>query len=128
MSRWHRWRGESGSAPLQFVVALPILVLISVSIIQLVLVLHIRSTLTSAATEGARTAALAGSSPDRGIARISSALSGDLSQSTVSSVTIRPRTMFGTHVMETTILAQVPILGILGSVPLVIHGHALAEG
>jgi hypothetical protein len=101
--------------------------MIAVTVIQLVLVLHIRSTLTSAASEGARAAALAGSSPMRGVARIDSALAGDMAGSAVSSVSIRPRNLNGVHVMEATIMARIPILGSLGTVNLLIHGHALAE-
>ncbi len=127
MKRWRPYSSDQGSAPLQFVVALPIFVLISVTIIQLVLVLHIKATLTEAATEGARAAALAGSSPARGVARVNAALAGDISRSAVSSVTIRPRTISGTQLLETTIQARIPIMGVLGTVNLVVRGHALAE-
>jgi hypothetical protein len=118
---------ERGSAPIQFVVALPILVLISLAVIQMVLVLHIRAILTSAAAEGARAAALSGSSPARGVQRIRSALSGDIALSAVDAITIHPRTVSGARVMEATISAHVPIVGLIGSSHLFIYGHALEE-
>ncbi|MEI6230432.1 MAG: TadE/TadG family type IV pilus assembly protein [Actinomycetes bacterium] len=128
MSQWlHRVQSERGSAPIQFVVGLPILVLISLAVIQMVLVLHIRATLTSAAAEGARAAALSGSSPARGVQRIKSALAGDIAQSAVDRVTIRARTLSGARVMEATISAHMPIVGLIGAVQVLIHGHALEE-
>ena len=120
-------RSERGSAPIQFVVGLPILVLISLAVIQMVLVLHIRATLTSAAAEGARAAALSGSSPARGVQRIRSALSGDIALSAVDRITIRSRTLSGARVMEATISAHVPIVGLIGAAGVLIYGHALEE-
>ena len=126
---WPRNRvgSQRGSAPIQFVVGLPILVLISLAVIQMVIVLHVRATLTSAAAEGARAAALSGASPSRGVLRIRSALAGDIALSAVDSITIRPQTVSGTRVMEATISAHVPIVGLIGTAKLVIRGHALTE-
>ena len=118
---------ERGSAPIQFVVALPVLVLISLAVIQMVIVLHIRATLTSAATEGARSAALSGATPARGVQRIRSALAGDIASSAVDSIVIRPQTISGSRVLEATISAHVPFVGMIGTAKLLIRGHALLE-
>lgn len=119
---------DRGSAPVQFVVALPVLVFVSLAVIQMVLVLHIKAVLTSAAAEGARTAALSGSSAARGTQRIKAAVAGDIAGSAVDTISVHSRTLNGADVVEVTIAAHVPIVGLIGSANLIVHGHALVEG
>ena len=54
--------GERGAAVVDFVLVLLVLLPLVIGILQLALVLHVRNTLASAAAEGARHAAVAGSS------------------------------------------------------------------
>lgn len=54
--------GDRGSAPVEFVLVGALLTLLTVSVLQFALALHVRSTLIDAAAEGARHAALADSS------------------------------------------------------------------
>ncbi|WP_084039443.1 TadE/TadG family type IV pilus assembly protein [Demequina sp. NBRC 110053] len=55
---------QRGSATVEFVLVGSLVVLLGLALVQLVLALHVRNTLTSSAYEGARTAAQA----DRGLA------------------------------------------------------------
>ncbi|RIJ01598.1 pilus assembly protein, partial [Clavibacter nebraskensis] len=53
-------RDDRGSAPAEFVMVGALLVVLALSVVQLALALHVRTTVLDAAAEGARTAALAG--------------------------------------------------------------------
>ena len=58
--------GQRGAAVVDFVLVMVILVPLFLGIFQLALVLHVRNTLTAAASEGARAAATLDGSPARG--------------------------------------------------------------
>jgi hypothetical protein len=59
-----RPRGERGSAVVDFVLVLVVLVPLFLGIVQVALVLHVRNTLTAAASEGARYGATVNRPPD----------------------------------------------------------------
>ena len=61
---------ERGAAVVDFVLVLLVLLPLVIGILQLALVLHVRNTLASAAAEGARHAAVAGSSAPAGRAKV----------------------------------------------------------
>jgi len=56
------WREDRGSSVVEFALVAPLVLAVAVGVLQVVLALHVRSTLTAAAAEGARAGALAGSS------------------------------------------------------------------
>ena len=60
MSTLSRLRGDRGSAVVEFALVTPLLLLVALAVLQVTLALHVRSTLTAAAAEGARAGALAG--------------------------------------------------------------------
>jgi Flp pilus assembly protein TadG len=62
-------RDDRGSAPAEFVMVGALLVVLALSVIQLALALHVRTTVLDAAAEGARTAALAGATRADGVER-----------------------------------------------------------
>ena len=64
MKAWGR--KDSGSAIVDFVLVAPLLIAVALAILQVILVMHVRTVLTSAAAEGARAAALAGADPRAG--------------------------------------------------------------
>ena len=82
--------GERGAAVVDFVLVLLVLLPLVLGILQLALVLHVRNTLASAAAEGARHAAVAGSSAPAGQAKVQDLVDGALSQEFVRSVSVRP--------------------------------------
>lgn len=97
-------------------------------IIHVAVVLHIRNTLTSAATEGARYAATVDRGPEAGVARtraeIRSALAARYADHVSSSTTTRD----GVPVVELRVEADVPPLGLWGpGTHLVVTGHAVEE-
>ena len=124
----HVARPDDGSAVVEFVVVVPLLVLLLLAVVQVGLALHVRSTLVSAAAEGARVAAVAGGDNGVAVRRTREALEATLADGVVESVTSRRRTVSGVASIELEIRARLPLVGLLGPTALVVQGHAVAEG
>lgn len=119
---------ERGAAVVDFVLVLLVLLPLVLGILQLALVLHVRNTLASAAAEGARHAAVAGSSGTAGEAKVQELVDGALSQEFVRSVTVRPASVGGVPGFEAVVEADVAVLGLGGpGVHVRVAGHAVAE-
>lgn len=119
---------ERGAAVVDFVLVLLVLLPLVIGILQLALVLHVRNTLASAAAEGARHAAVAGSSGPAGEAKVQELVSGALSQDFVRSVVVRPVPVGGAPGYEAVVEADVGLLGFGGpGVHVRVAGHAVAE-
>jgi len=111
-----------------FVLVLVVLLPLVLGILHVALVLHVRNTLTSAATEGASDAATIDRGPragaDRTRAEIRSALAGRFAED----VTAVTTTTGGVRVVEVRVVADVPPLGIWGpGTHLEVAGHAVEE-
>ncbi|MFC7362581.1 TadE/TadG family type IV pilus assembly protein [Nocardioides astragali] len=120
--------GERGAAVVDFVFVLLVLLPLVLGILQLALVLHVRNTLASAAAEGARHAAVAGSSAPAGQAKVQELINGALSQDFVRSVSVRPAVVGGAAGYEAVVEADVTVLGLGGpGVHVRVEGHAIAE-
>ena len=123
----HR-RGERGAAVVDFVLVLLLLVPLVTGVLQLALVMHVRNTLASAASEGARHAAVAGSSPHHGEAKIREQVGQALSVDFAHQVVVRPAIVGGAPGFEAVVVADVPVLGLGGpAIRLRVTGHAVAE-
>jgi Flp pilus assembly protein TadG len=120
-------RGEAGSAVVEFALVMPLLVTVCLAVVQFALLLDVRSTLASAAAEGARAAALAGADPRAGVARTRALLDQNVAGSAVRSVTARPEILDGLPVMTVHVEADLPLLGLLGPTVLAVDGRALRE-
>lgn len=130
--RIHRWtprdlRSERGSAVVEFALVAPLVLLLGLAVLQVALALHVRATLTSAAAEGARAAALAGSDPSAGVRRARQLLAQNIAQSAVTRVTAARTTEQGLSVMAVRIDARLPLVGLLGPTVMTVVGHALEE-
>jgi hypothetical protein len=106
------------------VLVMVVLVPVVVGILQVALVLFVRNTLASAASEGARLAATSDRGPADGAAltrtQIDDAVSGRFAQDVTA-------TQQGQSV-EVTVHAKVPALGIGGpAIELTVTGHAVEE-
>jgi Flp pilus assembly protein TadG len=123
-----RPRGDDGSAVVEFVVVVPMLMLLVLATAQVALALHVRSTVTSAAAEGARVAAAAGADPVLARRRIASALAGSLAQGVVDSVTVRRVVRGGIALVQVEVVSTLPLVGLLGPTSMVVQGHAVSEG
>lgn len=112
----------------EFALVTPLVLLLALAVIQVALALHVRSTLTSAAAEGARAAALAGADPTAGIRRARSLMAQNFAGSVVRRVEAGPATVDGLAVMTVRIDATLPLVGLLGPTTMTVVGHALQEG
>lgn len=119
---------ERGAAVVDFVLVLLVLLPLVIGILQLALVLHVRNTLASAAAEGARHAAVAGSSPAAGRAKVEELVGGALPGDFVRTVSVGPDAIDGAPGYEAVVEAEIPVLGIGGpGVRVRVVGHAIAE-
>jgi Flp pilus assembly protein TadG len=119
-----RRRTERGAAVVDVVLVMVVLVPVVLGILQVALVLFVRNTLASAASEGARLAATSDRGPADGAAltraQIDDAVSGRFAQDVRA--TQQGRTV------EVTVHARVPALGLGGpAVELTVTGHAVEE-
>ncbi|CAA9377900.1 MAG: hypothetical protein AVDCRST_MAG32-1530 [uncultured Nocardioides sp.] len=121
-------RDERGAAVVDFVLVLLLLLPLVIGVLQLALVLHVRNTLASAASEGARHAAVAGSSAQQGEAKIRQQVAEAVSGDFAHDVVVRPAEVGGAPGYEAVVVADVPVLGLGGpAVQVRVTGHAVAE-
>ena len=121
-------RRQRGSAVVDFVLVLVVLVPIFLGILQVALVLLVRNTLASAASEGARYAATVDRGPADGVARTRSQIDGAISGRFAQDVVARPATVDGAPGVEVVVHATVPALGLGGpGISLTVTGHAVEE-
>ena len=122
-----RLREDRGSAVVEFALVTPLLLIVALAVLQVILALHVRSTLTAAAAEGARAGALAGAGLAVAESRtrdvLDDALGGDAAQDVVASRT----RLEGVEVVRVLVTARLPRLGTLGPTALTVEGHAIAE-
>jgi len=126
MSR--RRRDESAAAVVDFVLVMVVLVPLVLGVIQVGLVLHVRNTLTAAASDGARYGASLDQAPEDGAQRtrdlIDDAISGDYAEDVTAGAT----EVDGLAGVEVRVHAEVPALGLFGpAVSLDVEGHAVDE-
>lgn len=127
MLRAHR-RAERGSAVVDFVLVLVVLVPLFLGIIQVALVLHVRNTLTAAASEGARYAATVDRPLEAGAARTRQQISEAIAARFASDVTATAVSVQGAPGVRIDVAAEVPPLGLWGpGVRLTVSGHAIEE-
>jgi Flp pilus assembly protein TadG len=123
-----RVRDSRGAAVVDFVLVLVVLVPLFLAILQVALVLHVRNTLTSAASEGARYAATADQPLGAGVARTREQISGALAGRFARQVSAHNATVQGAPGVEVDVVAAVPPLGLWGpAVRLSVAGHAIEE-
>ncbi len=117
-----------GSAVVDFVLVLAVLVPMFLGILQLALVLLVRNTLAAAASEGARYAATLDREPADGVARTREQVTGALAARFAEDVEARRVLVEGAPGVEVTVRVVVPALGLGGpAVELTVSGHAIEE-
>jgi hypothetical protein len=123
-----RRRPDDGSAVVDFVLVLVLLLPLVTGVIQLALVLHVRNTLASAAAEGARYAAVSGATAQDGRDKARRQVAGAISERYVHRIDVHPAPVGGAPGYEAVIAADVPVLGLGGpAIRLEVRGHAVAE-
>jgi hypothetical protein len=121
-------RDDRGSAPAEFVMVGALLVVVTLSVLQLALALHVRTTVLDAAAEGARVAALAGATRADGVARTHDLIATAVGERYARDVTAASGTVLGHPVVSVTVRTTLPLLGLLGvDRGLEVTGHAAVE-
>lgn len=111
-----------------FVLVLVVLLPLFFGLIQVGLVLHVRNTLTSAASEGARYAATVDRPLEAGVARTRLQVTDVVAGRFARNVTATSVRVGGAPAVRVDVVAEVPPLGLWGpAVRLEVSGHAVEE-
>jgi hypothetical protein len=98
------------------------------AVVQLALALHVRNTVLDAAAEGARFAALAGSSAGAGEQRTRDLIGAAISPTYASDVSASSTSIGGAPAIAVTVRTALPVIGLLGPPRgLEVTGHAAIE-
>lgn len=119
---------QRGAAVVDFVLVAVVVVPLFLGVLQVGLVLHVRNTLTAAASEGARYAATVDRPTSAGAARTRQQIEDALAGRFARQVSAHDVEVDGAPGVEVEIRAQVPPLGLWGpAVELDVRGHAVEE-
>ena len=105
---------DAGSAPVEFVLVGGLLTLVTLSVLQLGLALHVRNTALDAASEGARFAALADAGLESGRARTEELLTTALGPSYAGGVSAAYGDAAGQRTVVMTVEVPLPLIGMIG--------------
>lgn len=122
-----RLREDKGSVVAEFALLTPLVLAVTLGVLQVTFALHVRTTLTDAAAQGARTAALADGSLAVGEERTWQLVHGSLPASQVHDVEASFTTTSGFPVAQVVITADVPVIGVFGPASMRVVGRAVLE-
>lgn len=126
--RFRMLRDDGGSAVAEFVMVAGLLTVLTLSVIQLALALHIRNTVIDAAAEGARYAALADSALPDGVARTRDLITAAIGAAYARDVTASYGSYLGHPSALVTVRTPLPLIGLVGIEDgLEVTGHAAVE-
>lgn len=121
-------RDERGSAVVDFVLVMLVLVPLFLGIMQVAMVMYVRTSLTAAASEGARYGATLGHDPGNGAARTRQQIQRSLSGRYARGVVADVESDGGAPTVVVRVEADVPPLGLWGpGLHLEVAGHAVQE-
>lgn len=119
---------ERGSAVVDFVLIMVLLVPIVLGVIQVGLVMHVRNTIAAAASDGARAAAVVDADPSIGAERTRLLIRTAIADRYAGQVSAGYATVGGMPGTVVRVRASVPALGLFGpGVNLEVEGHAILE-
>lgn len=123
-----RLRDERGSAVAEFTMVGALLTVLTLSVLQLGLALHIRNTVQDAAAEGARYGALADHRPADGIVRTQQLIELAIGDDYAQNVTVHGGSWMGHPAVTITVRTRLPLVGLVGiDGVLEVSGHAAVE-
>jgi hypothetical protein len=122
------WRDARGSAPAEFAMVAALLTVLTLSVIQLALALHVRNTVLDAAAEGARYAALADTALGDGADRARDLIETALGAGYAVDISASEGRYLGHPAAIVTVRAPLPLIGLIGvDGALEVTGHAAIE-
>jgi Flp pilus assembly protein TadG len=120
--------GERGSAPAEFVMVAALLTVLTLSVLQLALALHVRNTVLDAAAEGARYGALADNTPADGASRTRDLITSAVGAGYADDVTATAGRYLQHPAVSVTVRTPLPLIGLIGlDGGLEVTGHAAME-
>lgn len=120
--------GERGSAVVDFCLIMVLLVPLVLGLVQLGIVLHVRNTMTAAASEGARHAATVDVGPAQGAERTRELIRDSLADRYAARVVGSQTRVDGYPGTLVRASARVPALGLFGpAIEIDVEGHAVEE-
>ncbi len=123
-----KFADERGSSTVEFTLVSILLVLLTLGVMQVALVLHVKNTVADAAAEGARWAALADSSLSDGVARTADLIDVSVGSRFSQHVRARYVNWRGQPAVEVIVRTRLPAIGVWGqAIPLEVKGHAARE-
>ena len=123
-----RLRDDGGSAAAEFVMVGALLTVLTLSVLQLGLALHIRNTVQDAAAEGARFGALADNVPSDGVLRTRQLIDVAIGDDYARDVTVHGGDWMGHPAVTITVRTRLPLIGLIGiDGTLEVSGHAAVE-
>lgn len=119
---------DRGAAPVDFILVGSLVIFLFLGVVQVGLILHVRSTAINAAGEGARLGARADLGPVEAAERTRALLRQTLTERFAEDVEARRTVRDGLDVIEVSVRMPLPVVGLLGpGGNIVVRGHALAE-
>ena len=121
-------RTERGAAVVDFVLIMVLLIPIVLGVMQVALVMHVRNTISAAASEGARAAAVVDGSPSLGAQRTRTLIRAAIADKYADQVSAGFGQVGGVPGTVVRVHAEVPALGLFGpGISLSVEGHAVRE-
>jgi hypothetical protein len=119
---------DRGSAVVEFVLVGAMLTVLTVSVLQLALALHVRNTVLDAASEGARFGALADNTPLDGVVRCHDLIAAAIGDDYADDIRASTGAWRGNPAVTITARTTLPVIGLLGvGGALEVSGHAVIE-
>ena len=119
---------EQGSAAVEFVFVGILITFLTLGVFQLALTLHVRNTVHDAASEGARWAALADSTPQEGVQRTKDLITVSVGSQFAQDVTATTSMWLDAPTAVITVRTSLPVIGLWGFTnTMEVQGHAATE-
>lgn len=123
-----RSRDDAGSAIVDFCLIMTLLVPLVLGLVQVGVVLHVRNTMTAAASEGARYAATVDAGPAQGAERARRLIRQSIADRYAAGVDAARTRVDGYPGTVVHATARVPALGLFGpAIEVEVEGHAVEE-
>lgn len=120
--------GDEGSSPVEFVLVGALLTVLTLGVLQFGLAVYVRNVVHDAAVEGAYHAALADTSLEEGAQRTREIVARTVGAQYAAEVEVGESGEPGHAVVEVTVLAVLPLVGLLGAPrAMEVTAHAPAE-
>jgi hypothetical protein len=119
---------DRGSAVTEFILVVPLVLLVFAAVCQVALAGYVRATLVACAAEGAAAGAAHGANRAAAVAATKRAAEDSIAASAVRNVTAKPVVVDGMQTMQVNVRARLPLFGLLGPTSLDVSAHALQEG